>query len=129
MPPEARPLLTIAERDKVESLMADNGFEARDTGGGIHAWENPVSDKLFVRITAGEDQLHDRTKDHVWFVGLWDKKSGRLFDVMQMPDHQPLGIVDLDDEVIGHGPMPLKSALDYEPLIRSASRPGFDGAG
>ena len=117
-PPKARPLLTIANRDKVEGLMAQNGFEARDTGGGFHAWEKPVSDKFFVRITAGEDRLHDRTQDHVWFVGLWDKKSGGLFGVMHTPDHKPLGIIDMDDEVIGYGPMPLKSALDYEPLMQ-----------
>ena len=98
--------------------MAQNGFEARDTGGGFHAWEKPVSDKFFVRITAGEDRLHDRAQEHVWFVGLWHNESGLLFDVMQTPDHQPLGIVDLDDEVIGYGPMPLESALDYEPVMQ-----------
>ena len=117
-PPKARPLLTITEHAEVERLMTQNGFEARDTGGGFYAWQKSVSDDFFVRITAGEDRLYDRPQEPVWFVGLWDKESGWLFDVMQTPDHQPLGIVDLDDEVIGYGPMPLKSALDYEPVMQ-----------
>ena len=117
-PPKARPLLTIGERAKVERLMAQKGFEARDTGGGFYAWEKPVGHKFFMRITAGEDRLHDRPQEHIWLVGLWDTESGWPFDVMHTPDDKPLGIVGLDDEAIGYGPMPLKSALDHEPVMR-----------
>jgi hypothetical protein len=92
--------------------MKKTGFSRRNTGGGFEAWEKDLSAGWFLRITAGEDRLFGDPDADLWYVGLWDRDRGWVWDyAADDDDDEAVAIVDFDSEVIGIGPVDLEGAI------------------
>jgi hypothetical protein len=107
---------SLDDAEEIAAAMTEAGYALRDTGGGFHAWEKDVSAGWFLRITAGEDRAFGDADEAIWWVGLWDRARGWVWDFFGEPD-DPRGVIDFEPEVIGLGPMDMDDALETGEIL------------